>query len=187
MVEEQLCSRGISSKNVIDAFLTIPRENFIPEENRASAYYDGALPIGEGQTISQPYMVAIMTELLELNKNSKVLEIGTGSGYQAAILSLLCKEVITMERIPLLVSQSQKKFMEMGYKNISVVSGDGTEGYKVEAPYDAIIVTAGASEIPPSLIDQLKNGGRLIIPVGERWLENKNKRFGSMCFCPFSR
>ncbi|OGC05087.1 protein-L-isoaspartate O-methyltransferase [candidate division WOR-1 bacterium RIFOXYA12_FULL_43_27] len=171
MVEGQLEARGIKNRDVLNAFLKIPREDFVPEEYKPDAYYDGALPIGEGQTISQPYMVALMTELLEPKKHGRVLEIGTGSGYQAAILSLLYKNVITMERIPSLARQSGEKFKKMGYRNITTVSGDGALGYPDEAPYDGIIVTAAAPDIPPPLTEQLKDGGRLVIPVGDRWVQ----------------
>jgi len=171
MVDTQLIPRGISDPLVIGAFRKVPRHRFAPENIRISAYEDAALPIGEGQTISQPYMVAIMTELLKLKGDEKVLEIGTGSGYQAAILAELCKKVITVERIVSLSQRSEKILKEMGYSNIEFVIGDGTLGYPEEAPYEGIIVTAGCPKIPSPLIDQLAEGGRLVIPVGERYLQ----------------
>jgi len=171
MVDTQLIPRGISDPRVLGAFRKVPRHLFAPENIRASAYDDAALPIGEGQTISQPYMVAIMTELLKLKGNEKVLEVGTGSGYQAAILAELCRKVITIERIEKLSERAAKVLKEIGYSNLEFVVGDGTLGYSKEAPYDGIIVTAGCPEIPPPLIDQLAEGGRLVIPVGERYLQ----------------
>jgi len=170
MIETQLVMRGITDERVLDAMKKAPRELFTPEGIRDSAFDDRALPIGEGQTISQPYMVAIMTELMGLIGNEKVLEIGTGSGYQAAILSILANKVITVERIPGLADIAGKRMKDLGYNNVSVVVGDGTLGYKKEAPYNAIIVTAGAPSAPRSLLDQLDpDGGRLIIPVGNRF------------------
>jgi protein-L-isoaspartate(D-aspartate) O-methyltransferase len=170
MVEMQLLYRGIIDEHVLDAMRTVPREAFMPYDMEDIAYADNALPIGEGQTISQPYMVAIMTELMGLKGEEKVLEIGTGSGYQAAILSLLAEKVITIERIPELAERATVLFKKLGYKNIDVIVGDGTLGYKKEAPYDAIIVTAAAPNAPKSLLDQLEpDGGRLIIPLGDRY------------------
>jgi len=171
MVDTQLIPRGISDPRVLSAFRKVPRHLFAPENIRVSAYDDAALPIGEGQTISQPYMVAIMTELLKLKGNEKVLEIGTGSGYQAAILAELSNKVITVERIESLSQRAEKILKEMGYSNIEFVIGDGTLGYAEAAPYNGIIVTAGCPEIPVPFADQLAEGGRLIIPVGERYLQ----------------
>jgi protein-L-isoaspartate(D-aspartate) O-methyltransferase len=169
MVETQLISRGISDPLVLNAMKKVLRHKFIPENLQSAAYEDGPLPIGEGQTISQPYMVAIMTEKLDLKGGEKVLEIGTGSGYQAAVLAEIAKEVWTIERIPPIAERSKKIFDELGYKNIKVIVGDGTLGLPDEAPFDGIIVTAGAPFIPKPLIDQLADGGRLVIPVGERF------------------
>ena len=167
MVKTQLISRGIFDKLVLDAMKKVPRERFLPKELEGSAYDDCALPIGEGQTISQPYMVAIMTEKLGLSGGEKVLEIGTGSGYQAAVLAEIASEVITIERIPAIAERSGKLFDELGYKNIKTIVGDGTLGLPEEAPFDGIIVTAGSPDIPKPLVDQLSEGGRLVIPVGE--------------------
>jgi protein-L-isoaspartate(D-aspartate) O-methyltransferase len=152
---------------VLDAFRKIPRHKFVPEKVRDSAYDDCALPLGEGQTISQPYMVAVMTQELGLSGGEKVLEVGTGSGYQAAILGELCKKVFSVERIESLSQRAEKILKEEGYTNVEMVVGDGTEGFTPAAPYDAIIVTAGCPEIPPPLIEQLKDGGRLVIPLGD--------------------
>jgi protein-L-isoaspartate(D-aspartate) O-methyltransferase len=167
MVRQQLIPRGITDKRVLEAFLKVPRHLFIPEAMRDSAYEDNALPIGHSQTISQPYMVAVMTEKLALKGEEKVLEIGTGSGYQAAILAKLCKKVYSIERVESLSRQAEKIIKELNYSNIEFIIGDGTLGYEKESPYDAIIVTAGCREIPRPLLDQLKDGGRLVIPLGE--------------------
>ncbi len=159
--------RGIRDKRVIDALLKVPRHLFVPEYIRDSAYDDRPLPIGYGQTISQPYIVALMTEALELPEEAKVLEIGTGSGYQAAILAEIAKEVYTVERIPELLERARKLLVDkLGYKNIKFKLGDGTEGWQEHAPYDAIIVTAAAPKVPEPLVEQLKEGGVLVIPVG---------------------
>jgi len=163
MVEAQLIPRGIADKRVLDAFRKVPRHLFVPENLRGSAYDDCALPIGEGQTISQPYMVAIMTELLNLKGNEAVLEVGTGSGYQAAILAELCKKVYSIERIETLSKRASK------IPHVEFITGDGTQGYRKAAPYNGIIVTAGCPDIPYPLINQLKDGGRLVIPVGDRY------------------
>lgn len=167
MVETQLIPRGISDKRVLEAFRKVPRHLFIPESVRRSAYDDCALPIGEGQTISQPYMVAVMTEQLKLKGDETVLEIGTGSGYQAAIIAELCKKVYSVERHKVLAERAEEIMKSQGYSNIEFIIGDGTEGYAQAAPYDAIIVTAGCPEIPKPLVEQLKDGGRLVIPVGD--------------------
>jgi len=172
MVEFQLKERGITDKRVLDAFRKVPRHLFVPENMLSSAYDDFAMPIGSGQTISQPYMVAIMTEKLELKGGEKVLEVGTGSGYQAAILAELAKKVISVERIAELSEKAGKILTELGYKNIDLKIGDGTEGYEPGAPYDGIIVTAACPAPPPPLIDQLAEGGRLVLPVGDRYLQN---------------
>lgn len=171
MVETQLVPRGISAPRVLDAFRLVPRHGFVPENMRDSAYDDSALPIGEGQTISQPYMVAIMTELLRLKGEEKVLEVGTGSGYQAAILAELCKKVYTLERLDTLSQRAKILLQGLGYSNIEFLVGDGTEGYAPAAPYDGIVVTAACPEAPQPLVDQLAEGGRLVIPLGEKYLQ----------------
>lgn len=168
-VAEQLISRGISDPLVLAAFRKVARELFIPVELHAHAYDDCALPIGEGQTISQPYMVAIMTELLQLKGPETVLEVGTGSGYQAAILAELCRKVYTIERLLSLSDQAKTVLDKIGYTNIEFVVGDGTAGCPEAAPYDGIVVTAGCPRVPEPLVEQLKSGGRLVVPVGDRW------------------
>ncbi len=158
--------RGVKDKRVLSAMLKVPRHLFVPPELVDRAYDDCPLPIGKGQTISQPYIVALMTEALEIDENSRVLEIGTGSGYQAAILAEIAKEVYTVERIPELLERARKVIESLGYDNVFFKVGDGTEGWPEYAPYDAIIVTAASPRIPEPLIEQLKVGGRLVIPVG---------------------
>lgn len=167
MVDIQLVPRGITDKLVLEAMRNVPRHKFMPKNLEDAAYEDNALPIGEGQTISQPFMVAIMTEKLGLNGGEKVLEIGTGSGYQSAVIAEIASKVITIEVVSALAERSRKLFDELGYKNIEMILGDGTLGYPKEAPFDAIIVTAAAPSIPKPLIEQLKDGGKLVIPVGE--------------------
>jgi len=169
MVDTQLRARGIKDERVLDAMGTVPRHMFMEEGLRSRAYEDCALPIGEGQTISQPYMVAVMTELLELKGPEKVLEIGTGSGYQTAVLSMLTSEVHTVERIPSIASRAETRLMDLGYSNVKLHVADGTIGLRAEAPFDGIIVTAGAPGIPERYIEQLKTGGRLVIPFGTRY------------------
>jgi len=168
MVEAQLVRRGIKDQRVIATMLNIPRHIFVEEAMAAQAYSDGSLPIGEKQTISQPYMVARMTEMLELTGREKVLELGTGSGYQAAVLATLADRVYTVERIRPLALKARKALDSLGLLNVNIRIGDGTEGWPEEAPFDAILVTAGAPEVPQCLIDQLAPGGRLVIPVGDR-------------------
>lgn len=167
MVKTQLIPRGIKDKSVLDAMDRVPRHLFVDTTSITNAYSDMALPIGEGQTISQPYMVAVMTELLELNGTQKVLEIGTGSGYQAAVLAELSLKVYTIERIATLAEKAEKKFKHLSYINLHVKVGDGTLGWPEEAPFDRIIITAGAPEVPKPLIEQLADGGILVIPVGD--------------------
>lgn len=169
MVRTQLMSRDIKDPAVLRAMRTIPRHKFVDPEYRDMAYTDGPLPIGQGQTISQPYIVALMTQLLELHADDKVLEIGTGSGYQAAILASIAKEVYTIERHASLAKKASEIFSELGLTNIHVHVGDGTLGLPEYAPYGAIIVTAAAPKIPQALLEQLEDGGRLVIPVGGRF------------------
>jgi protein-L-isoaspartate(D-aspartate) O-methyltransferase len=169
MVEEQLMSRGIKDQRVLEAMQEVPRHLFVPAYLRDAAYQDCPLPIGQGQTISQPYIVALMTEALELTGNEKVLEIGTGSGYQAAILSLLAKEVYSVERIASLARKAERLLAKLRYKNIQIKVGDGTLGWPEHAPYEAIMVTAAASEVPLLLKEQLADRGRLVAPVGGHW------------------
>ena len=166
MVKNQLERRGIQDEGVLRVMRETPRHLFVPKNLEDAAYEDGPLPIGEGQTISQPYIVALMTELLELNGNERVLEIGTGSGYQAAILSPLVKEVYSIEIVKSLAERADKKLKEMQYHNVAVKWGDGYKGWAEHAPFDAIIVTAAPDQVPQTLIDQMKIGGRLVLPVG---------------------
>jgi protein-L-isoaspartate(D-aspartate) O-methyltransferase len=166
MVDRYIAHRGVRSALVLAAMRSVPRERFLPEDLREFAYEDAPLPIAEGQTISQPYIVAMMTEALELAGGEKVLEIGTGSGYAAAVLSRIAKEVYTVERIGQLAEKSAALLGRLGYDNIHVLHGDGTRGWPDHAPYDAIIVAAGGPQVPESLKAQLKIGGRLVIPVG---------------------
>ena len=173
MVEYQIKRRGVKDKRVLSAMLKVERHKFIPEHLWDEAYNDHPLPIGKSQTISQPYIVALMTELLDLKGNEKVLEIGTGSGYQAAILAELCKKVYTIEIIPSLAGSSEKTLKKYGYTNIHVICGDGYLGYEKKAPYDGIIVTCAPPYVPKPLIQQLKEGGRMVIPVGESYQELK--------------
>lgn len=166
MVAEQIRKRGIRSPKVLAAMERVPRHLFVPEELAARSYHDEPVPIGERQTISQPYMVGAMTEALELEGQERVLEIGAGSGYQAAILAELAREVITIEARAPLADAARERLAELGYTNVRVVTGDGTLGWAEAAPFDAILVAAAAPEIPPPLIEQLAEGGRLVIPVG---------------------
>jgi len=174
MVAEQIVARGVKDKRVIDAMRRVPRHLFVDKTYYHQAYGDYPLPIGSGQTISQPYMVAIMTELLELKGNETVLEIGTGSGYQTAILALLCERVFTVERISNLSLRARKILSELGFNNINFLVGDGSLGWSDFAPYNGIIVTAGAPDIPGPLIDQLAEKGRLVIPIGSEYFQTLN-------------
>ncbi len=169
MVEEQIVGRGIKDERVLAAMRKVPRHEFLPEAIRGMSYQDSALPLGEGQTMSQPYMVAVMSELLGLAGTERVLEIGTGSGYQAAVLAELCEKVYTVERIKILADRARAVLDRLGYRSVAIKVYDGTYGWKDMAPFDAIIVTAGSPDIPAPLIDQLKVGGRMVIPVGERY------------------
>ncbi len=169
MVERQLKARGIRNERVLAAMGDVPRHAFIDTASRHEAYQDSPLPIGDGQTISQPYMVAVMTELLDLRGDERVLEIGTGSGYQTAILCELCEWVFTIERISTLADRAKRLLQEHGYHNVSFRIDDGTRGWPEDSPFDGIIVTAGAPKIPDVLVDQLADGGRLVIPVGDRF------------------
>jgi len=166
MVRFQIKSRGISNPDVLTALATVPRHLFVPEKYREQAYHDYPLPIGSGQTISQPYIVALMTDLLKLEPSHRVFELGTGSGYQAAVASRLAGAVFTVEIYEQLAESAKKRLESIGYPNVYVKLGDGYFGWEDEAPFDAIIVTAAADHIPPPLIEQLKPGGRLIIPLG---------------------
>jgi len=166
MVREQIVARGIKDQKVIQAIINVPRHLFVPEAYERMAYEDRPLPIGEGQTISQPYIVALMTEILELKPNMKVLEIGTGSGYQAAILAEIVNEVYTIEIVEILGQSATNLLTELGYKNIYTKIGDGYKGWAENAPFDAIIVTCAPTDIPKPLENQLKEGGKMIIPLG---------------------
>ncbi len=196
MIEEQLVPRGIKNKAVLQSMLTVPRHRFVPDHLQTYAYRDGPLSIGKGQTISQPYIVAYMAEALEPSPADRILEIGTGSGYAAAVLSRLVSVVYTVERLESLAQEAQSRFLELNYDNIKVRIGDGTKGWLEEAPFDGILVSAGAPAVPDSLCGQLKPGGRLVIPVGGRGHQelvrvrqkslNKFDReyLGAVCFVP---
>jgi protein-L-isoaspartate(D-aspartate) O-methyltransferase len=166
MVDSQLRARGISDQRVLDAMTRVPRHEFVPERYRDQAYEDHPLPIGEDQTISQPYIVVVMLQALKLSSTDNVLEIGTGSGYVTALLAQLTAQVTSMERHPALADAAREVLDNMGYKNVRVVAGDGTRGFPEAAPYDAILVSAAAAELPSTLVSQLAEGGRMIIPIG---------------------
>ena len=172
MVEEQIVSRGIKDSRVIAAMKKVPRHLFVEEALQSQAYSDHPLPIGEKQTISQPYMVALMTEALQLKEKEKVLEIGAGSGYQTAVLAELAEKVFSIERIRSLAIKARQLLYELGYFNVEIKIFDGTHGWMEEAPFDAIIVTAGAPNIPQPLLDQLAIDGRLVIPVGDAYAQD---------------
>ncbi|MFU8844264.1 MAG: protein-L-isoaspartate(D-aspartate) O-methyltransferase [Bacteroidales bacterium] len=167
MVDRQIIARGIADKEVIQAMLNVPRHLYVPVEYKMNAYADHPLPIGEGQTISQPYIVAFMTEVLQPDSTSRVLEIGTGSGYQAAVLAEICDSVFTIEIYESLGQQARKTLKEQKYTNVQVKIGDGYEGWPEKAPFDAIIVTCSPTHIPEPLQKQLKEGGKMIIPIGQ--------------------
>jgi len=171
MVEVQIAGRGIKNAKVLDAMGKVPRHFFVPEELRDSAYADGPLPIGAGQTISQPYIVAYMTEILELSGAERVLEVGTGSGYQSAVLAEIVKDVFTIEVVAPLSQRAQDVLKSLGYVNIQFKIGDGTRGWKDFAPYEAIMVTAAPGSMPKVLQEQLQVGGRMIIPIGVDYQE----------------
>jgi protein-L-isoaspartate(D-aspartate) O-methyltransferase len=195
MIDDHLIARGIKDKRVLSVFSVIPREEFVSVEDKGIAYEDNPIGIGFGQTISQPYIAALMTELLSLQGNERVLEIGTGCGYQSAILSVLCKEVFTIERIPELAEHAKKIFSKLGFDNISVTIKDGSLGMKEFAPYQRIIVTCAAPEIPETLKQQLDDNGRLVAPIGSRYSQElvlikkssghfEEKSFGLCTFVP---
>ncbi len=195
MIRQQIADRGVRDPRVLEAMLRVPRHLFVPEEIRYRAYDDCPLPIGEGQTISQPYMVAWMTELLELRGTERVLEIGTGSGYQAAVLCELAGEVYSIELHPRLAREAEGRLRALGYANFSIRAGDGTLGWPEKAPFDGIMVTAGSPSVPQPLLEQLAEGGRLVIPVGSTGMQmltlvrRKENRFltteeGSCIFVP---
>ncbi len=169
MVHEQLMSRGINDEKTLASMSEVPRHLFVDKAQGSRSYGDHPLPIASGQTISQPFIVAVMTQSLHLHEEGKVLEVGTGSGYQAAVLARICKHVYTVERIPALLSSARKTFDSLSYYNIHTKLDDGTLGWPEHGPYDAIIVTAGGPEIPSPLIEQLSESGRLVMPVGNRY------------------
>ncbi len=169
MVETQIAGRGIQDERVLEAMRKVPRHMFVDEALREQAYNDHPLPIAEKQTISQPYVVALMTESLELTGREKVLEIGTGSGYQSAVLAELADRVFSIERYPDLAYRANSVLQKLGYKNVIVRVGDGSLGWPDDSPFDGVVVTAGAPKIPQPLVDQLAMGGRLVVPVGDRF------------------
>jgi protein-L-isoaspartate(D-aspartate) O-methyltransferase len=166
MVEQQIVARGITEPRLLDALRRVPRHRFVPARMQREAYADGALPIGEGQTISQPFVVAAMTDALRLQPTDSVYELGTGSGYQAAVASRLCAHVYTVEIQPALAERAAKTLVELGYGNVSVRAGDGFRGWPDAAPFDAMLITAAVTELPSELLAQLKTGGRAVAPVG---------------------
>lgn len=168
MVESQIMARGIQDERVLRAIGKVPRHEFVPASVKLLAYSDGPLPIGYGQTISQPYIVALMTELLQVKPEDKVFEVGTGSGYQAAVLAEIAREVYTIEIVEPLYEQAKARLEKLGYQNVHLRAGDGTKGWPEAAPFDKMMVTAAGLKIPNTLIEQLKEGGRLVMPVGER-------------------
>jgi len=172
MVETQLRARGLRDERVLDAMASIPRERFLPPGARHMAYDDRAVPLGEGQTVSQPYMVAAMTEALEPGPDDRVLEIGTGSGYQTAVLATLVRAVYSVERFQALADDARARLASLGLDNVRIRVGDGTLGWSEEAPFDAVLVTAGAPSVPGTLLDQLSDeGGRMVVPVGDQGMQ----------------
>lgn len=189
MVEEQLEARGISDTRVLQAFLTVPRHEFVSKDLLPEAYADHPLPIGGGQTISQPYMVALMVQLLHLQGHERVLEVGTGSGYQLAILSQLALEVYSIERLPELADESLSRLEELGYLNVHISVGNGTLGWPEHAPYEGILIAAGAPAVPPPLVRQLADGGRMVIPLGSQQVQTLTlveKRGGALSQQPIT-
>ncbi|MCD6318295.1 protein-L-isoaspartate(D-aspartate) O-methyltransferase [Candidatus Aerophobetes bacterium] len=191
MVTEQIEARGVKDKNVLEAMRKVPRHKFVSDEYKPYAYQDSPLPIECGQTISQPYIVGLMSELLKPKKEDKILEIGTGSGYQAAVLSLIVKKVYTIEIFEKLGTSAKKRLKDLGYNNVEVKIADGYYGWKENAPFDCIIVTCAAGYVPPPLLEQLKEGGRMCIPVGAPFLvqtlmliEKKEGKIISHSICP---
>ncbi len=199
MVRSQIENRGIKNPLVLEAMRKVPRHLLVPEKQKANAYEDRPMSIGDGQTISQPYIVAHMTDIIKPNKGMKVLEIGTGSGYQAAVLAEIVDQVFTIEIVENLGKKAKADLEKLGYKNVFVKIGDGYQGWPSEAPFDAILVTAAAEQIPQPLIDQLKEGGRMVIPVGKEGAVQeliliekvkgkvKTTNLGSVRFVPFTR
>ncbi|MFW5875631.1 MAG: protein-L-isoaspartate(D-aspartate) O-methyltransferase [Myxococcota bacterium] len=169
MVQSQLRRRGIRDERVLEAFAAVPRHLFVPDSLRESAYADGPLPIGHGQTISQPLMIALMLDGLNLRGDERVLDVGSGSGYQAALLAHMAREVVSIEVVPELVQMARRNLERAGITNVEVIEGDGSVGYAPRAPYDAIVVAAGSPDVPQALVDQLAEDGRLVIPVGPRY------------------
>ena len=175
MVDKQILARGVADARVLDAMRTVPRHRFVPEQRRGEAYDDHPLGIGCGQTISQPYMVGLMTALLALRAEDRVLEIGTGSGYQTAVLACLATEVVSVERVAALADAARERLEDLAYDNVSVMVGDGTLGWPPAAPYDAILVTAGGPRVPDPLKEQLAEGGRLVCPAGSHYIQRLKK------------
>jgi len=171
MVQQQLVTRGINDARVLAAMAKVPREEFVAPESRTASYEDGPLPIGYGQTISQPYIVAFMTEQLHPKLSDRVLEVGTGSGYQAAILAELVSEIYSIEIVQPLAKNAEATLQRLGYKNVHLKIGDGYQGWPEAGPFDAIIVTCAPDKVPQALVDQLKDGGRMVIPVGDRFAQ----------------
>lgn len=195
MVATQIAARGVGDEQVLAAMRRVPRHLFVPAEVRGSAYSDYPLPIGHGQTISQPYIVAMMTSLLQIQPDDHLLEIGSGSGYQAAVLGILAREVISIERIPEVAQLAKKNLADAGITNVTVVIGDGTLGFPGGAPYDGVLITAATPSIPSPLVEQLAEGGRLVAPVGSRDLQElvrltrkghdlTRESFGGVVFVP---
>lgn len=193
MLDEQIVKRGIKDERVLAAFLKVPRHEFLKEENYKSAYGDFPLPIGEGQTISQPFIVALMTESLGLTGNEKVLEIGTGSGYQTAVLAELAQEIFTVEKFSSLSKEAQETLGRLGYKNIKFKVGDGSSGWPEESPFDRIIITAASPRVPLPLTEQLQESGKMVLPLGSGMnqiltlVEKKqgNLEYKDICSCVF--
>jgi protein-L-isoaspartate(D-aspartate) O-methyltransferase len=175
MVDRQIHARGVEDRLVLESMRRVPRHVFVAKEYADSAYADRPLPIGHGQTISQPYMVAVMTEALKLTGRERVLEVGTGSGYQAAILAEIVDHVVSLERLPELAEVAEATLKQLGYANVEIIVADGSRGYTARSPYDGIIVTAGAPDVPAVLTEQLADGGRLVIPVGNSFQQTLSR------------